>query len=157
MLQKTEERNRWRWLGLFMQWFSWASQFLGVLKFVNKIFLNTVYSLAIYDAFGMIHLKNHQKWPHLPLAFKTFHSRSSYNPNRYLKSGFLDTHNHHNIYWIVVLDYWTSNWIRKLESKSWHISCLKTSLNCKVMIWWGFFRLWAPMCAGMTSLGWNDF
>ena len=30
------------WVFNFMQWFSWASQFLGALKFVNKFLLNTV-------------------------------------------------------------------------------------------------------------------
>ena len=45
---KLIEQNRWRWLGLFMQRFSWAIRFLGASKFVNNLFLSTVYYMMIY-------------------------------------------------------------------------------------------------------------
>ena len=36
------EWNHQRWLGLFMQWFSWCCPFVQASTFVNNLFLNTV-------------------------------------------------------------------------------------------------------------------
>ena len=62
---KLIEWNRWRWLGLFMQWFSWAIWFLEASNFVNNFFLNTVENMMTSKA------KNWHFWKYLYQNWKT--------------------------------------------------------------------------------------